>query len=355
MVVAVLDSGLDSNNVEFTGRVLAGYDFANMDNDPADDHGHGTAVASVLGASAMNANFGAGVDWHCKIMPVKVLEPDPGDPKKTRGNYSWWAQGIYWAITNGAKVINLSAGGWSSDTNNTLRNAINSAISNGCIFVTITHNNPGWGISYPGILPESITVGGTDEMGSNCAFSAYGPAIDLVAPATNIFTLSTGNTWTAWWGTSLAAPQVAGAASLICAIRPDLNQYQIKSLLCGGANDRDQKTGYADPKDTPGFDNYYGWGRLNVYNSLLLALTEVDTFCQTNNGDIKISWQTPPNATNNKPFKVEISSSTSSLWITATGIVYSAGRALWVDDGTETGVHPTNVTMRIYRIKIKSY
>jgi|GEM_PF-347097 len=355
VIVAVLDSGIESNNAEFAGRVVAGYDFANTDDDPADDHGHGTAVASVLAATGMNTNRGAGVDWKCRIMPVKVLEPDPGDPTKTRGNYAWWALGINWAVTNGAKVINLSAGGWGTDTNNALRNAISNAIAHGCIFVTITHNNPGWGISYPGLLSESITVGGTDEVGSNCSFSASGPEIDLVAPATNIFTVTTGNTWLAWCGTSLSAPQVSGAASLICALRPGLNQYQVKALLCAGADDRDQKSGLADTNDTAGFDNHYGWGRLNVYNSLVLARTEVDGFAATNDGDQVVSWATPLNASSNRPYRVAVAASMTSSWITATGIVYGASRATWRDDGTETGVHPTNVNTRMYKVRLKTY
>lgn len=355
VIVAVLDSGIDSNLLEFAGRVVAGYDFANNDSNPADDHGHGTAVASVLAATGMNTNRGCGIDWQCRIMPVKVLEPYSNDVTQTVGSFSWFAQGINWAVAHGAKVINLSAGGWETTNQTVLGTAISNAVAAGCIFVTIAHNQPAWGISYPGILPLSITVGATDELGSNCAFSAWGPALDLVAPGTNIATVTTNNVWTNYWGTSLSAPQVSGAAALICSLRPNLNHYQVKDLLCAGAIDRGQKSGFSDSRDVPGWDPYYGWGRLNIYNSLRLTLTEVDRYYATNGADVVVSWSSPPNATTNRPYAIGVAASMTGSWMTATGLSYSSGRVMWRDDGVETGVHPSDSEARYYRVRIKTY
>ncbi|MBN2302507.1 MAG: S8 family serine peptidase, partial [Lentisphaerae bacterium] len=100
VIVAVLDTGCDTNLLEFAGRTVPGYDIIHMDDDPADDHGHGTAVAAVLCANANNGTNGAGVDWQCKLMPVKVLNEYNG------GDAADWADGIDWAVSNGAKVIN---------------------------------------------------------------------------------------------------------------------------------------------------------------------------------------------------------------------------------------------------------
>ena len=120
VLVAVLDTGL-ADLPEFTGRTVPGYNFAYGDSDTADDNGHGTAVTSVLCASANNGFSGAGVDWHCQVMPVKVLDD------WNEGFYSWWAQGIDFAVSNGCKIINLSAGGTSFGR--TLERAITNAIA----------------------------------------------------------------------------------------------------------------------------------------------------------------------------------------------------------------------------------
>jgi hypothetical protein len=335
VIVAVLDTGCDTNNLEFAGRTVPGWDFVNSDSDPADDNGHGTAVAAVLCASANNWYYGAGVDWNCRLMPVKVLDAN------NTGAVSYWAQGVNWAVSNGAKIINLSAGtlGW----NNSLHIAITNAIAHGVIFVTITHNYPARGISYPGSDPASITVGGVDANGARCSFSAYGTNIDLVAPATNIYSISTGGVWESWWGTSFAAPQVAGAASLICSLRPDLNNEQVRNLLCAGADDRVS----SDTNDVPGFDNYYGWGLLNAQNSLVLAGTFVETMSRNENGDMVLSWSCPSNASNKLPYRIEFASDLlAGIWLPASNIVYAGTQASWIDNST-------NAANRFYRIRIR--
>ena len=94
-IVAVIDSGLDLTHPEFAGRILPGYDFANEDDDPMDDVGHGTHVAGIIGA-AVNNNLGvAGVAGGVSLMPVKVLDADG------LGTSWWLAQGIVWAADHG--------------------------------------------------------------------------------------------------------------------------------------------------------------------------------------------------------------------------------------------------------------
>ncbi|HYG34630.1 MAG TPA: S8 family serine peptidase, partial [Clostridia bacterium] len=257
VLVAVLDTGLAALQPEFAGRWVPGFNFAYSNTDTGDDHGHGTAVAGVLAANANNAVMGAGVDWSCQLLPIKVLD------RANFGYYSWWAQGVDYAVARGAKVLNLSAGGFTSDL--TLSLSISNAIRQGAIFVTATHNDGTNMIRFPGNLVSCITVGATDETDRRAAFSNYGPQIDLVAPGTNIFTVGSSAGPEVWWGTSFAAPQVAGVCSLLAALRPDLNQEQARLLLCAGADDS-----LGDVLDAPGFDIYYGWGRLNAYHSMVL-------------------------------------------------------------------------------------
>src|SRR5699024_6887825 len=117
-----------------------------------------------------------------------------------------------------------------------------------------------------------------DQLDRRWSSSNYGPSVDLVAPGVNIYTVSLSGTLNAWTGTSFAAPLVAGSCALLAALKPGLNQQQALQLLTLGAEDQ-----VGEATDVSGFDNYYGWGRLNAYNSVLLAQTRFDT------------WQRGPN------------------------------------------------------------
>ena len=124
VIVCILDSGCKLDHPDLAGRIwqntkeiagngidddkngkiddTQGWDFANGDNDPTDDHGHGTNVTSIVGSNGNNNLGYAGVDWKCKLMIIKGLD------SKNSGFYSWWESGIYYAVDNGAKVINMS-------------------------------------------------------------------------------------------------------------------------------------------------------------------------------------------------------------------------------------------------------
>ncbi|MFH0909239.1 MAG: S8 family serine peptidase [bacterium] len=337
VILAILDTGIRMSEAEFAGRLVPGYDFVNNDADPSDDNGHGTAVAGTAAATGNNGSSGAGVagvNWQCRIMPLKVL--DAGN----YGYYSVWARAIDWARTNGAKVINLSAGGSSSDT--TLSNAIMNAITAGCIFVTITHNDGAASIRFPGRMDACITVGATSNDDDRASFSNYGPEIDLVAPGTNIYTVWYGGGYSWWWGTSFAAPQVAGVAAMLAGINTTINQAQARTLLCAGADDQ-----VGDPaEDTPGFDNYHGWGRLNVWATLQLALNTVQTV-RVENESVILSWPSPSNASNKQPYRIDHASDLIGTWTIGavpTNMVFSATNATWTD---------SVATQKFYRVRVR--
>jgi thermitase len=339
-IVAVLDTGLNNSNGEFTGRTVGGYDFVQNDSNPADDHGHGTAGAGVIAANANNSTLVAGVDWKCKIMPIKVLDAN------NSGFYSWWASGLDWAVAHGCKVANLSAGGGSSDT--TLKQSILNAISNGVILVTITHNDGVGTIRFPGNLTNCITVGATDQQDRKSAFSNYGPEIDLVAPGTNIVTVWYTGGVGYWWGTSFSAPQASGVAALLASLKPSITHEQVQTLLCAGAEDQ-----VGDANDLAGFDNYYGWGLLNAYNTLLLAQTQPSA--TRSNAQVILSWRSPTNAVSKKPYRIEFANGSSGPWTTLTtssNFTYGMTNTSWRDTGSETGGLPA--ASRFYRVKIVS-
>lgn len=338
IIVAVLDTGINTSLSEFSGRIVSGYDYANNDSTPWDDHGHGTAVAGAIAANANNGVLVAGVDWKCKMMPVKVLD------SSNWGYYSWWAAGVNYAKNNGARVINLSAGG--SGSSSALTSAINKAISDGVIFVTITQNDGIGSVSYPGSLPQSITVGATERNDAKASFSNWGPEIDIVAPGRDIYTVNRYGNLDWWWGTSFAAPQVAGAAALLLSLKPDLEQASVAAFLIAGAEDQ-----VGSSQDVAGFDNYYGWGRLNIYNSILLARTSPSIEVLPNR-DIRLTWEPSPNAESKTPYKLKWSSNMVD-WDTIYSPSISYGStAEWIDNGSETGASPESLDNRFYMIEI---
>jgi hypothetical protein len=212
IVVAIIDSGTKLDHPEFSGRIwtntleipdngtdddnngrvddLNGWDFANNDKDPTDDLGHGTNVSGIIGANGNNATGYAGVDWNCKLMNLKALNSN------NFGYYSWWADAIYYAVDNGAKIINmsLSVTGYSS----TLQNAINYALSQNVTVVAAMSNENSSTVNYPAGFPGVIAVGSTDpnDTRSNPFFwsatsgSNYGSHISVVAPGNYIFGLN---------------------------------------------------------------------------------------------------------------------------------------------------------------------
>jgi subtilisin family serine protease len=338
IIVAVLDTGVNISLSEFSGRIVSGYDFVNNDSNPLDDHGHGTAVAGVVAANANNGVLVAGVDWQCKLMPVKVLD------SSNWGYYSWWAAGVNYAKNNGARVINLSAGG--SGSSSALTSAINNAISEGVVFVTITQNDGVGSVSYPGSLPQVITVGATERNDAKASFSNWGPQIDIVAPGRDIYTVNQYGNLDWWWGTSFAAPQVAGAAALLLSLNPELGQDSIAAYLVAGAED-----GVGDSRDVVGFDNYYGWGRLNIYNSIVLART-VTNIEVLPSKSVRLRWQTSPNAVTKKPYKIRWSENLVNWHTIESHSISFSSEAEWIDDGSETGIAPVEADRRFYMLQI---
>ena len=340
VLVAVLDTGL-ADLPEFAGRTVPGYNFAYTNSDTMDDNGHGTHVAGVLAANANNATLGVGVDWHCRIMPVKVFDA------ANLGWYSSWAQGIDFALSNGCKIINLSGAG--TEFSRTVQRAITNAIAQGVIFVTAAGNQGATNLSFPGYLTACITVGATDREDRRAPFSNSGPQLDFVAPGADIITVGRFGESESVRGTSFSAPMVSGVGALLAAVRPNLTQSEAHLLICAGAEDR-----VGDAADGPGFDNDHGWGRLNAFHSLLLATTRVDQVRRAN-AVTELSWISPANASNKQPFQVEYKTSVPGAWIPLTdpnAFRYGTNRTYWTDDGTQTGIQRDT---RLYRVKLRVF
>ncbi|MFM8788927.1 MAG: S8 family serine peptidase, partial [Chthoniobacterales bacterium] len=153
VTVAVVDSGVQANHPDLVGRVLAGYDFVNNDSDPADDNGHGTAVAGVAAAQGNDGIGVAGAAWNVAILPVKTMNSSGS------GSHSAIANGITYSADRGAKIINLSLGGTTSSS--TLQNAVSYAWNKGSLLVAAAGNNGSSTTVYPAAYPNVVAVSAT--------------------------------------------------------------------------------------------------------------------------------------------------------------------------------------------------
>jgi len=256
VTIAIIDTGFQTDHPDLSSKLLPGYDIADNDPDPWDDKGlgHGTLVAGVAAAATNNGLGIAGVCPNCKILPIKVA---------TEGwiHLSDVISGIVYAVDGGADVINLSLGGGPSAA---YHDAVLYAFNSGTVIVASTGNDSSESILYPAGYKEVIAVGSSRVNDERASFSNYGYHIDVVAPGDPIYSSCMVDTWCAGSGTSLSAPQVAGLAGLLLSFDPNLSPDQVKWHIELGA---DGQRGNPS-EDTPGWDKYYGWGRINAYKAL---------------------------------------------------------------------------------------
>jgi thermitase len=253
--VAVVDTGVDYNHEDLAGTVIKGYDFVNNDNDPKDDQGHGTHVAGTIAATINNNKGVVGVGPNVKILAVKVLN------NVGSGTWSQVANGIIYAADNGARVINLSLGGGSSQT---VKNAVDYAWSKGVLLACAAGNGaptttaPG----YPAAYPSCLAVAATDQNDQRAGFSQYAPN-GVAAPGLTILSTTMGNAYGNKSGTSMATPHVAGLAGLLFAQNPNRTNVRVRQIL----------TATTDDIGAPGKDGIFGFGRINAQKAVTYQCT----------------------------------------------------------------------------------
>lgn len=236
VVVAVIDTGVayeDNGRYkkapDFAGTCFVqGYDFINNDSHPNDDEGHGTHVAGTI-AQSSNNNLGvAGVAPDTCIMPVKALDQNGS------GSYTAIANAIYYAVDNGADVINMSLGGTASSV--TLENAVAYAYNNNVTVIAAAGNDNTSAPHYPSSYNNYvISVGATDYNKNRAYYSNYGADVDIAAPGGDVNVDRNGDGYIDgilqqtfgnrpsdfgyyfYQGTSMASPHVAGVAALLLA------------------------------------------------------------------------------------------------------------------------------------------
>ena len=261
VIIAVLDTGVELTHPDIKNKIVSpGKDFVNGDNDASDDHWHGTHVAGIAAAETNNELGIAGVAWDCAVLPGKIIDASG------EGDYGALILAIYWAVDQGAKVINLSLGGEERDDD--LLAALKDAYERNVVIVAAA-GNEGGPVLYPAAYDRyCLAVAATDYNDNRADFSNMGPEIDVAAPGIDVLSLYP--TWDTPAGfapyayangTSMATPHVAGLAALLKSLKPWLTAGEVMNIIRYSADD-------VNADGFPGRDDQIGFGRINAERAL---------------------------------------------------------------------------------------
>lgn len=303
VTVAVIDSGVDLSHPDLRDRIwtnpgeipgngidddkdgyvddVHGWDFVDGDADPdpevkeasqSEGANHGTLVAGIIGAAGDNGIGVAGAAWNIKLMPLRVLD--------SNGNGGTLAvvQAVRYAAARGAKIINISFTG--SGYSEVLADALRKAHDSGVLIVASAGNEgdtvrggdlndyPAYPVCYRGARDERIVLGvaSVDQNGVKSSFSSYGSyCIGLSAPGENFYATQVFRPairgfdqpyGDSWFGSSLSAPLVSGAAALIASMDPSMDADEMMAFLTANAKNIDAVNGR--------YAGYLGAGELDV-------------------------------------------------------------------------------------------
>jgi hypothetical protein len=254
------NNGLDDDDNGYIDDIY-GYDFCYYDNNPKDDHGHGTHCAGIIAAEGDNGSDIVGICWDAKIMALKFLDA---------GGSGWTSDAVeafYYAVDNGADVTSNSWGG--GGYSETMEDAINYADSQGVIMVAAAGNDNSTAPHYPAYHDNMISVASTNSNDQKASFSNYGDWVDIAAPGVDVLSLRANETsmgtgygyyTTIASGTSMACPQVAGACALLLSFNPFVTNDEAYDILIGTVDQIADGICLSD-------------GRLNLFNALVAAIS----------------------------------------------------------------------------------
>ena len=255
-IVAVIDTGIDYNHPDLAANVwtnhgeiagngrdddgngyiddIHGYNFVANNGNPMDDNGHGTHVSGTIAGVGDNGIGVAGVNWHGKLMALKFLDSTGS------GYLADAVAALDYAVRMGAKISNNSWAGGGYEA--LMARAIANARAAGHIFVAAAGNesaNNNITATYPANYnyDNVVSVAAIDHNDNLAYFSNYGStSVDIAAPGVNIYSTLPNNRYGSYSGTSMAAPHVTGALSLLWDSEPNLTYRQVIDRLYAGAN-----------------------------------------------------------------------------------------------------------------------
>ena len=287
VIVAIIDSGVNYNHLDIANCMWDGgpefphhgYDAVNHDDDPMDDHGHGTHCAGIVAGQGV-AGTVTGIAPHAQLMAVKMMD------NEGHGSDEQFFEAVEFALAHGADILSCSFGDFGSGGNAAHRQVMETVLDAGVV-AAVAAGNDGqtqysapvpFNIESPGNCPPPwlhpdqrrlveggltavVCVGATDSNDSHSDFSSVGPATwtqgeligdyndypyengnvdmpglirpDVSAPGSNITSLNyaTNNNYIAYDGTSMATPCVAGVMALLLEADPELTPAGLDSII----------------------------------------------------------------------------------------------------------------------------
>ncbi|PYE53500.1 serine protease [Deinococcus yavapaiensis KR-236] len=269
-IVAVLDTGVDASHPDLAGRLLAGRDFCattlETNGDPGtascsgedadtsettgDSSGHGTFAIGMIGAATNNGVGIAGLTWSGRtLLPVKVF--NTSSVGEDFADTVSLTKGVAFAVSRGARIINMSVGFGGGNYDPALAQTLQSAYDANVVLVAASGNVAIEGVLYPASDPRVISVGSTVVNNQGAEVRSPNSAVpladqrpvDLYAPGGDIqlqnqlLGLNLGGGYTRRAGTSFAAPQVSGAAALLLQKNPAFTPEQVRRVLTTSGRD----------------------------------------------------------------------------------------------------------------------
>jgi hypothetical protein len=278
ILVAVIDTGIDWNHPDLAANyVPLGYDWVNDDPNPMDDFGHGTHCAGII-AAVLNNSIGIAGLAQVRIMAEKAFNANGS------GDDVDCAKAIVHAVDQGADVLSLSWGGYGEST--LIHEAVEYAYDHGVLVIAAAGNDITECKHYPAGYEEVVAVTATDESDNPASFTNFGDWVEVAAPGVDIYsTMPTYHVTLNYYGfpmnygylsgTSMACPHVAGVAALIWSQFPNMTRDQVRA----------QMRYTTDDLGNPGFDEYYGYGRINARAAVEQVMPEHDV--------VLLDWNVP--------------------------------------------------------------
>lgn len=266
IIIGLLDTGTDGTHPDLQGQLVEGYDpYLGDPIDPdvdSDTDGHGTHTAGIIAANKDNGGT-VGLAPNAKIMPIRIFNPN------YVGDYAV-ADGIVWAVDNGADVLSNSWGG--GGYSNILKDAFDYALVHNVVVVASAGNDTTdqyW--HYPSGYTGVIAVAASNARDKITDFSSRGEYVSVAAPGENVLSSIPvrlaedegveGTPYAYWAGTSMACPYVSASAALLKQKYPEADVYQIKKMIEDGAMDIEAE----------GYDTASGYGRISAESSLQIS------------------------------------------------------------------------------------
>ncbi len=272
VTIAIIDNGLNTGpdeHPEFAGRILQGINAAELgkpnESLTADVNGHGTHVAGIAAAEGCNAEGIAGISWGAYLLPVRIVPVGREPTASDAGN------GLIWATDQSADICNVSQEFYIDPMEPTsldsLKAAVGYAYDAGLLVVAAAGNRSENHAAYPARSAKCMAVsstGATDLFSSS--FSNFGCELDVAAPgelilSTWVFDPPTDPQYHILSGTSMSSPLVAGLAALMKSFNPLLTNVDLRNIINATAEDLGPL----------GWDNQFGYGRINAFRAMLAA------------------------------------------------------------------------------------